>query len=371
STASESSLFDHLINIWEFIPGPVPRTCSLYFLVDFKFQSPLYWDSNLVEKNVEYYGFLTDIVELDYYGKRKVVLFLYDWADVNTAREVKKDQFGFTMVNFSQLIHAGQQLIDEPYVFSCQVKQVFYSKDPTNEGWYVVLRNTPRDLFDMDNGNNMPRRRLRDLSIIQNPPNLKETNSDQQTTIGSSNVPNTIDEPVEIQKRVKVSRNSHGQPIGSKARLLAGFLGIIARNVNLLLINYESWHHMPDSNKNQALNNIKELSSSQKVGRLQLFDITHRKKDRTPMTTEADKLKDKWVEYEAMGSSDSSVNLDDIDNQIITEASTVEQIAELKVKAISREAATQRKYDKLQLQLKAEAAVRAAEATRKYDELQL
>ncbi|MFQ6661306.1 hypothetical protein Gotur_029509 [Gossypium turneri] len=42
STASKSSLFDHLINIWEFIPGPVLRTCSLYFLMDFKFQSPLY-----------------------------------------------------------------------------------------------------------------------------------------------------------------------------------------------------------------------------------------------------------------------------------------------------------------------------------------
>ncbi|MFQ6663953.1 hypothetical protein Gotur_031240, partial [Gossypium turneri] len=57
---------------------------------------------------------------------------------------------------------------------------------------------------------------------------------------------------------VKVARNSYGQPIGSEARLLAGYLGIIARNANLLPINYESWHHMPDSNKNQALNNIKE-----------------------------------------------------------------------------------------------------------------
>ncbi|KAE8659109.1 abscisic acid 8'-hydroxylase 4 [Hibiscus syriacus] len=42
STASESGIFDHLINIWEFNPGPVPGTCNLYFLVDFKFQSPLY-----------------------------------------------------------------------------------------------------------------------------------------------------------------------------------------------------------------------------------------------------------------------------------------------------------------------------------------
>ncbi|KAK9946508.1 hypothetical protein M0R45_011971 [Rubus argutus] len=42
TTVSNSTLFDHLINIWEFNPGPVPGTCSLYFLVDFKFQSPLY-----------------------------------------------------------------------------------------------------------------------------------------------------------------------------------------------------------------------------------------------------------------------------------------------------------------------------------------
>ncbi|KAK6130880.1 hypothetical protein DH2020_035398 [Rehmannia glutinosa] len=42
TTASQSSIFDHLINVWEFNPGPVPGTCNLYFLVDFKFKSPLY-----------------------------------------------------------------------------------------------------------------------------------------------------------------------------------------------------------------------------------------------------------------------------------------------------------------------------------------
>lgn len=41
TTASESRLFHHLINIWEFSPGPVPGTCRMYFLVD-KFQSPFY-----------------------------------------------------------------------------------------------------------------------------------------------------------------------------------------------------------------------------------------------------------------------------------------------------------------------------------------
>ncbi|XP_020591510.1 coenzyme Q-binding protein COQ10 homolog A, mitochondrial [Phalaenopsis equestris] len=42
TTALDTGLFDHLINIWEFNPGPVPGTCDLHFLVDFKFQSPLY-----------------------------------------------------------------------------------------------------------------------------------------------------------------------------------------------------------------------------------------------------------------------------------------------------------------------------------------
>ncbi|KAG8481745.1 hypothetical protein CXB51_026629 [Gossypium anomalum] len=48
-------------------------------------------DSNPVEGNVEYYGLLTDIIELDYYGRWKVILFRCDWADVNTARGIKKD----------------------------------------------------------------------------------------------------------------------------------------------------------------------------------------------------------------------------------------------------------------------------------------
>ncbi|KAI3522150.1 hypothetical protein L1887_11630 [Cichorium endivia] len=42
TTSSKSNLFHHLINVWEFNPGPVPGTCNLHFLVDFKFQSPLY-----------------------------------------------------------------------------------------------------------------------------------------------------------------------------------------------------------------------------------------------------------------------------------------------------------------------------------------
>ncbi|MFQ6659942.1 hypothetical protein Gotur_028640, partial [Gossypium turneri] len=66
-----------------------------------------------------------------------------------------------------------------------------------------------------------------------------------------------------------------------------------------------------------------ELSSGQKVGHLQLFDISHGKKDGSHMTSEAveimEKLKDKKVEYEAIALSDGSIHLDNIDNQIIIE----------------------------------------------------
>ncbi|KAH1092026.1 hypothetical protein J1N35_019283 [Gossypium stocksii] len=233
-------------------------------------------DSNPVEETVEYYGLLIDIIELDYYGKWKVVLFRGDWAYVNTARGIKSDQFRFTMVNFSRLIHTKEQLIDEPYVLSSQVKQVLYSKDLTNEGWYVVLRNNPRGLFDMGNGSRddiversetlpFPEQNLKEnipststqfqwvhFSIVQNTTNSEELNSEQQTVIGSSSVPETLDESAEFQtetgetrrgrgrtllkhlydltpvERVKVTRNCHGQPVGSEARLFAGYLGIIA-----------------------------------------------------------------------------------------------------------------------------------------------
>ncbi|PPR98523.1 hypothetical protein GOBAR_AA22136 [Gossypium barbadense] len=226
----------------------------------------------------------------------------------------------------------------------------------------------------------MPRRRLRDLSIVQNTPNSEETNSEQQTAIGSSNVSETPDEPAKIQSNPMSLQKFKGR----RPTLLKGLyeLNPVERVKDRERVGTSSRQKQKFTHTVGSKSFACELSSGQKVGRLQLFDITHRKKDGSPMTFEAgeimEKLKDKKAEYEAIASSDSFVNLEDIDNKIITEvlgperlrdqmaqmqASTVEQIVQLKAEAASRKAEVQRKYEELQLQLKNEATTREAENT--------
>ncbi|PPS09442.1 hypothetical protein GOBAR_AA11201 [Gossypium barbadense] len=148
-----------------------------------------------------------------------------------------------------------------------------------------------------------------------------------------------------------------------------------------------------------------EFKSRQKVGRLLLFEITHRKKDGSPMTSEAgeimEKLKEKKAEYEAIASTDSSINLENIDNRIITkvlgpkryggvrfQGSSVtptqyfgsgsqqympfgsqaqakvqrlrDQIAQMQANTIEQIAEVQQKYEELQQQLREEEAEREA-----------
>ncbi|GMI65151.1 hypothetical protein HRI_000184400 [Hibiscus trionum] len=294
----------------------------------------------------------------------------------------------------------------------------------------------------------MPRRKLSDLRIVQAPREGEETNDDDFSGVGSSQVPETVPETVEnieidggngrtrksrgrttlnelynlpAGERVKVSRNDVGQPIGAEAGVLGSYLGIVARNHAILPINYESWRQMPNGNKNQALELVKDkfslevsddylkhvlgkkwrdsksflkktyfkkdltlqeklqnippgimrhqwedavrfwsstkgedrervgVTSRQKqkythtagsksfarlaneeqittgtsIGRIKLFDITHTKKDGSPITPEAaeimEKLRQKKTEYEATASTNGSVNMEEIENQVIVD----------------------------------------------------
>ncbi|XP_052619588.1 uncharacterized protein LOC111897976 [Lactuca sativa] len=103
-------------------------------------------DRRLVEGVNNYYGKLTDIIELNYSGMIRVVLFKCEWVDIN--RGCKKDG-NVTLVNFSYKTHTGVNLIDDPFVLASQADKVFYSMDPKHIGWEIVRHVKLRDVFDM------------------------------------------------------------------------------------------------------------------------------------------------------------------------------------------------------------------------------
>ncbi|KAE8686834.1 Detected protein of unknown function [Hibiscus syriacus] len=116
-----------------------------------------------------------------------------------------------------------------------------------------------------------------------------------------------------------------------------------------------------------------ENTSGCKVGRIKLFDMTHTKKDDTPMTNEAaeivEKLRDKRAEYEATTSSHGIVNADEIENQVINEflgpegygqvhMSSQSQSSQLEVSRLKQQLV---EMDQKVAQMKAETEAREAE----------
>ncbi|XP_018634397.2 uncharacterized protein [Nicotiana tomentosiformis] len=93
----------------------------------------------------EYYGVLEDIYELSYMENRKVYLFRCHWWDVaHLGKGYKIDKYGFTSVNTRCALNTN-----EPFVLASQSEQVFYVNDMVDKDWLVVLKTSPRDLFNM------------------------------------------------------------------------------------------------------------------------------------------------------------------------------------------------------------------------------
>nr|CAD1840527.1 unnamed protein product [Ananas comosus var. bracteatus] len=102
----------------------------------------------------DFYGILTDIVELCYMGDHQVVLFKCDWWDVDTPnRGIKTDEYGFIMLNFSRTLRYGKS---DPFVLACHSEQVYYVRDIRRSNWHTVIRAEPRDFY------NTPREEMND-----------------------------------------------------------------------------------------------------------------------------------------------------------------------------------------------------------------
>ncbi|XP_076955332.1 uncharacterized protein LOC143630134 [Bidens hawaiensis] len=114
--------------------------CSGVSLVAHAMQIASAKDSNHVYGIVTYFGRINEIWDLDY-RMFTIPVFMCDWAD---NRGIKKDDFGFTVVNFSRLGHPS-----ECFILASQAKQVIYVQDQQNENLYVVGF-TPHKMYKYD-----------------------------------------------------------------------------------------------------------------------------------------------------------------------------------------------------------------------------
>ncbi|KAK2375507.1 hypothetical protein QL285_076396 [Trifolium repens] len=105
--------------------------------------------------NVMYYGKLVDIIEVDYFGKLRVVLFKCIWVDTKLNKGIKIDHFGITSVNFSHLIHISLNEVDESFILATDARMVYYVDDPVDQSWSCVCHMKRRDIYDMGEVNLM------------------------------------------------------------------------------------------------------------------------------------------------------------------------------------------------------------------------
>ena len=61
------------------------------------------------DENIDYYGILTDVLELQYLGGKRVVLFHCKWFDVyDNTRGIKTDEYGFASINCKQRLKTNE-----------------------------------------------------------------------------------------------------------------------------------------------------------------------------------------------------------------------------------------------------------------------
>jgi len=106
-------------------------------------------DTRPMVGDVVYYGRIIEMVELDYCGDFKVVLFRCECVDVTQGRGIKRDRLGYKLVNFRDLIHTGHRLNDEPFVLPSQVQQAIYVQDRQETEWFIPIPMKLRETYDL------------------------------------------------------------------------------------------------------------------------------------------------------------------------------------------------------------------------------
>lgn len=96
------------------------------------------------DEDIDYYGVVTDMIELQYLGRNRVVLFRCKWWDVfDKVRGIKEDEYGFISINCNK-----QLKTNEPFILASQARQAFYVTDNVNRGWKLACKSQPRNFCE-------------------------------------------------------------------------------------------------------------------------------------------------------------------------------------------------------------------------------
>ena len=96
-------------------------------------------------EDVNFYGVLTNVVELDYLFGYKVIIFKCKWFDTNRKYKRIQQDPHFTIIDISSNWYEN-----DPFVLATQAHQVFYLDDYKNgQNWKVVQKVQHRHLLDI------------------------------------------------------------------------------------------------------------------------------------------------------------------------------------------------------------------------------
>lgn len=119
----------------------------------------------------DYYGILSEIVELQYFTK-KVVMFKCNWFDTRKDKGFRVIGNGLIQVNIKSRLNSY-----DPFILAVQATQVIYAKGVTKKdpNWYTVIKTKARTDYDIlqntridayqedDNGSVVPNQNSDDL----------------------------------------------------------------------------------------------------------------------------------------------------------------------------------------------------------------
>ena len=96
----------------------------------------------------EYYGFLQEVIELQYDGPYKVVLFRCHWFDITNGVKVDREH------GLVEVKHTSRLKNYEPFILACQANQVCYlpyaSDNRERRQWWVVMKTSPKGKFGVE-----------------------------------------------------------------------------------------------------------------------------------------------------------------------------------------------------------------------------